>query len=637
LSQNQFDTDVWTLLSERYKDFVRIGEGGTAVVYKAHDETLNKTVAIKTMSISRMTPEMVLKFQHEARAASKLQHPNLITVFDFGLIGENSRPYLVMDYVEGKSLEDYLQEVDFLTVDQTITILLEVLRGMEFAHQNGVVHRDLKPSNILLLAAPEPDARLKVVDFGIAKLQDEGKDLLGGSKGVEGFTTDGQTRARLERTGGRSSRGRTGELIGSPFYISPEQIKGASVDQRTDVYSIGCIMFRMLSGMVPFEGETHLETYSQHLNELPPKIVDPVVPDALHELMDKCLAKDPAERPDSMKSVADELRNIQRKLAATETASGGSRDKKQLAVKRTLAVVVAVGLIVIGGAVLTNSMKKPAPRVVHNAKEKIDPLVASMHGRWALVESSEGPTFWQGVSDATDSDVNYVVAAKVPNVSLRNTQVTASGLEKLVAVPLTELDLTGQRFDDSAMQHVAKMTNLEYLNLTNNRVSDAGLKELAPLRNLKRLDLDQDDLITDEGLATIIKQWPDLIYLNLAKTSVTEKGLLRLKELRSLCAIELAELTLSDKVMEYLISWDNMRELNLNHCTFERKWVKEFPKMRGLRTLYVSQIKSVDPKDYLALRKELEDKHITFHCFDHLRNELKEISPIVELIGTPED
>lgn len=222
------DIDVNKLLSARYKNLVRIGEGRMAVVYKALDESLNRVVAIKTMSIERMTPDMVLRFQQEARTASKLQHPNLITVLDFG-VSESGRPYLVMDYVEGQTLETMLNEREYLSIEETVSILLEVCRGMAHAHGSGVIHRDLKPSNILLLHAPEPGARVKIVDFGIAKLKEVSKDDLP----VENQVCT--KAARAERKRADQSRSRTGELVGSPFYMSPEQIRGAGVDERADI------------------------------------------------------------------------------------------------------------------------------------------------------------------------------------------------------------------------------------------------------------------------------------------------------------------------------------------------------------------------------------------------------------------
>jgi serine/threonine protein kinase len=630
MKNKQFDTDVWTLLSERYKDFERIGEGGTAVVYKAHDVRLLRTVAIKTMSISRMTPEMVLRFQHEARAASKLQHPNLITVLDFGLT-DNSRPYLVMDFVEGKSLEDLLHERDFLSIPETVSIILEVCRGMAFAHKNGVVHRDLKPSNILLLDKPDTDARVKVVDFGIAKLSNpELSDSVSSSLVHDSTEEAAQKRVALERVKQGESKSRTGELMGSPFYMSPEQIRGEEVDERTDIYALGCIMFRALSGMAPFEGETHLETYSLHLNELPPLIVDPVLPAELHALIDQCLAKNPKDRPASMNAVADSLRQMFK--TTPEATSRKTDDLDKRVARRSFYAIVAVGLVLVGLTVWAN-LRKPA-------ETKTDATVAAADSepkessQWSLQKATNGAEHWQAVPYATDADVDYIVQAKVPNISLhRNQKITNDGLRKLIDAPVTDLDLSNTQFDDSAIPILARMTGLRCLNLEGTRINDKSLEGLAPLVNLERLDLDQLDTITDKGLDTIIKQWPNITYLNLAKTSVKEPGLLRLQELHNLRGLELAELKLTDSVMKTLIGLDNIWELNLNHSMFERKWVHEFPKMKGLRLLIMSRVPSLKPADYQVLGTELAKQNRKLQCFDSLNTRLTEVTPIIDMMG----
>ena len=627
-ADNKFDTDVLSHLSERYKNFVRIGEGGTAIVYKAEDSNLLRDVAIKTMSISRMSPDMVLRFQHEARAASKLQHPNLITVLDFGLAG-NSRPYLVMDFVRGKSLEDLLQESDCLPIDKTIAILLEVCRGMAFAHQNGVIHRDLKPSNILLLDVPEPDARVKVVDFGIAKLS--GSDS--GERPTASRTNlAAMPRVALERKKQGESKGRTGELMGSPFYMSPEQIRGDNVDQRTDIYSLGCIMFRMLSGMAPFEGDTHLETYSQHLNDLPPLIVDPVLPAELHALIDKCLAKNPSERPSSMTEIADALRQILKRKTEPAQRTNES-ERKPLPVKRSVAVVAIIFLIGAAVMFITNMKKAPEPKANEAvAAKKADADEKKYLGKWSVELSNDNNKFWQASPGATDEDIDLILPAKVPNISMRATAITNAGLEKLTQLPLTELDISGTRLDDSAIPILVKMKDLEFLKWESSKITIDGLRRLAPLKKLRNLDLDQATQITDDCVDIIIKQWPNIQHLNLSGTSITEKSILKLTKLDNLRGLEIAELKLSDTAMNAIIA-SKLKQLNLNHCSFDRKYVAEIPKMRKLQHLILSQVKTFKEADYEELRKSLRKRGCELLCVDNLKTRMKDVSPIIEMMG----
>jgi len=636
-ADNKFDSDVFTHLSERYKNFVRIGEGGTAVVYKAEDSNLLRSVAIKTMSVSRMTPDMVLRFQHEARAASKLQHPNLITVLDFGLAG-NSRPYLVMDFVEGQSLEELLQERDCLSIEQTIKIVLEVCRGMAFAHQNGVIHRDLKPSNILLLEHPEADARVKVVDFGIAKLSsndDAGERPTASRTNLAAMPP----RVALERKRQGDSKGRTGELMGSPFYMSPEQIRGDNVDQRTDIYSLGCILFRMLSGMAPFEGETHLETYSQHLNDLPPLIVDPVLPAELHALIDKCLAKDPLERPSSMTEVADVLRQVLKRKAEPSPKSGGNERKpgesarKSLIGRRSVAVIAAIAIVgvLLAGLMFWVNLKKPAVSKtgetgIRRATKK------SYDGKWTIEPSVDKHLQWRATPDATDDDIDLILSDDVSDVSMRSTAVTNVGLEKLAQLPLTELDVSRTKLDDSAAPILAKMKKLTGLKLESTHITDKGLRALAPLKDLVYLDLDQMTQITDEGVATILRQWPNIRHLNLGRTSISDRSVIQLTRAKNLLDLELAELDLNDRAMDALIG-SKLRLLNLNHCVFDRKYVSELPKMRKLKHLVVSEISTLKQSDYEELRKSLSSRGCELQCLSTLNTKMKDVSPIIEMMG----
>jgi serine/threonine protein kinase len=634
---NKFESDVWIHLSERYKNFVRVGEGGTAVVYKAEDSDLLRNVAIKTMSVSRMTPDMVLRFQHEARAASKLQHPNLINVLDFGLAG-NSRPYLVMDFVEGKSLEDLLQDRDCLSIEQTIAIVLEVCRGMAFAHQNGVIHRDLKPSNILLLDHPEPDVRVKVVDFGIAKLSSRDN---GGERPTASRTNLAAMppRVALERKKQGESKGRTGELMGSPFYMSPEQIRGDNVDQRTDIYSLGCIMFRMLSGMAPFEGETHLETYSQHLNDLPPLILDPVLPSELHALIDKCLEKNPLHRPSSMTEVADALREIlkqrvesSQKSAGSETRAHKSEGKLRLG-KRSIAAIVAV---VVTGAMVSAlmfwmSFKEPAATRTRG-REQLRAVEKTVGSKWSSHVSADGHLIWQATPGATDADIDCILSEKAEDVSLTSTAITDAGLEKLLQLPLNDLDLSRTNINDSATPILAKMRKLKALKLESTKITNDGLRELAPLKELAYLDLDQISQISDESVEIILRQWPNIRHLNLGRTSISDRSILRLSRAENLRELELAELHLTDRAMDALMR-SEITFLNLNRCTFDRRYVSELSKMRKLSHLILSEIPTFKQSDYEELQNSLSLRGCEFQCVSSLNTRMNEVSPIIDLVG----
>jgi len=236
------DEAIGTVFADRYEIVGEIGKGAMGMVYKARQRVIDRFVALKVLHPHLLSKEINKKrFEFEARAASSLHHPNLIIIHDFGM-SPRGRPFLVMDYVEGPSLQEVLTEQRCLNMHAFLSIFIQCCQGLSHAHKRGVVHRDLKPSNIRLAAADAPNEVLvKVLDFGIAKTASrEGEDQ------------------RLTRTG---------DIIGSPLYMSPEQCRGESLDGRSDIYSIGCMMYQCATGILPFVGKDPFETMYKHIYE----------------------------------------------------------------------------------------------------------------------------------------------------------------------------------------------------------------------------------------------------------------------------------------------------------------------------------------------------------------------------------
>ena len=239
-----------------------IGHGGMAVVYRARQETLDRTVAVKLLSENlAASAEFMERFRREARTAANMNHPNVITVHDFGQ-DDRGVPYLVLEYIEGSTLADLM---DAGLDDERIPDLLDqIAGGLDYAHARGVIHRDIKPGNVLMTE----DGRAVLADFGLAWL-------------LEG--------AHLTQAGG---------VIGTPEYMSPEQAAGEPIDHRSDVYALGVVLYEMLVGERPFIAETPIGVLLQHLQQPAPSIlsVRPDLPKAVGNVLDRALAKDPAER-----------------------------------------------------------------------------------------------------------------------------------------------------------------------------------------------------------------------------------------------------------------------------------------------------------------------------------------------------
>jgi len=220
-------------LDNRYTILEHIGGGGMADVFRAHDKLLDRSVAVKVLR-SQFThdDEFVIRFRREAQAAARLSHPNIVNIYDVGR--DEDIYYIVMEYISGETLKERIQRETSLSVEMAVRIAIEIAEALEHAHQNDLVHCDIKPHNILMTRT----SRVKVTDFGIARAV---------------------TSATMTQTG---------TIIGSVHYFSPEQAKGASVGAKSDIYSLGIVLYEMLTGTVPFRGETPISIALKHLQDL---------------------------------------------------------------------------------------------------------------------------------------------------------------------------------------------------------------------------------------------------------------------------------------------------------------------------------------------------------------------------------
>ncbi|HEY5945766.1 MAG TPA: protein kinase [Kofleriaceae bacterium] len=267
-----------------YRIVSEIGSGGMGVVYLGEHAVLGRKVAVKVLR-SDMPGEYVERFFTEAKAAATLHHPGLVDVFDFGHHADG-RAFIVMEFLPGESLAERLQREPRLPVPLACVIARAVANALQVAHDQGIIHRDLKPGNIFLIPDTEAPGggRTKVLDFGIAKLVREHE--------------------------GRSVKTQSGAVIGTPRYMSPEQCKNArTVDGRSDIYSLGCILYEMLLGVAPFDYDSWAELVGAHIYEMPPKPtdIDPKLPADVETLVQKMIEKDPADRFQSMHDLAQSL------------------------------------------------------------------------------------------------------------------------------------------------------------------------------------------------------------------------------------------------------------------------------------------------------------------------------------------
>jgi serine/threonine-protein kinase len=299
----------------RYKIIKEIGHGAMGVVYEARDPLIDRIVAIKTINLHDLTPEekkeYEARFYLEARSAGRLSHPNIVTIHDLG--ESEGMQYIAMELMEGRELQNMIRDGKTLPVNETLNIMIQVATGLDYAHEHGIVHRDIKPSNIMVLK----NNLVKIADFGIARMDSW----------------------RLNTTHGK--------MLGSPQYMSPEQVSSGSIDHRSDIFSVGTLMYRMLSGKMPFTGaNTHAITY-KIVNEEPQQLnsLNPEIPDTLNAIISKCLSKNPDDRYQSASELADALRACQESLLRAD--SGHAQFPSGKYTPSTIRFLKSAGILVL--------------------------------------------------------------------------------------------------------------------------------------------------------------------------------------------------------------------------------------------------------------------------------------------------
>lgn len=559
-NEQPLDIDDTLFPTSRYKPLRLLGHGALGQVYLCRDLHLRKKVALK--SLFALTDDRIVSFQQEAKTASKLSHEKVIKVFDFGT-SASGRPYMVMEYFPGRSLEEVIRDHGFLEQYDSCVIFQSICEALSHLHEHGIFHRDLKPSNILMLETETGEFDLRLIDFGLSKT-----------------TQDVQAKTNVQ--------GRT--VVGTPGYMSPDQASGLEYDARSEIYSLGCIMYESLAGQPPFSGESSLEVLNKHMRSevLPLQELAPDVSPELCAIIEKCLSKNPDERYQTAIEVSEALANFERGLTDVSSeplseshdyrieipAQGFGvdlpKESKIANFGKLLGVAGLIAVVGFGTVVYSILAEKPQVRT-----------------------SSTPSTFEQNLNFASKKYLAKSQRAKliqrmkksdVIKMDLRHACQDDDLLVLSGKASLREIDASDSDVSDRGIEHLSNVPNLQVLVLKNTKVKT--LKDISKLEKLKTLRLDQTET-NDESLKNL--KGLRLKDLSLVETRITDNGLDALAALPTLENLHLPRNDIGPGAIAVAAKLPNLLSIDLRDTYCKAKDAETIAKSNlNIQTVLVS-------------------------------------------------
>jgi Leucine-rich repeat (LRR) protein len=607
----------------KYRIVQQLGRGGMGVVYLAFDTLLNRNVALKIMhpqfAAERSAKE---RFLREARATAQITHDNVVTIYEAD--EREGVSFIAMQFLEGCSLNGYLHKNGTPTIQQTLRLAREAASGLAAAHKIGLVHRDIKPANLWMEA---PNGRVKVLDFGLAKPMDAEKEVT-----------------------------KSGEVVGTPAYMSLEQGRGQKVDHRTDLFSLGAVMYRLCTGKLPFDGPTTMAVLIALGNDEPTPVreLNPRVPEPLAGLIHQLLSKKPEERPATADEVVKRIRAISEQLSPGGGDVGDMSEAESVVVEATevmgrgqrkprgrgkwiaagfaafLALVIAGVVIIViknkdgtetkievpddATVTVTKDGKEVARLNPGNTKpfastEPKSSEVADPDRRAAAYVLSVGGNVKVNGLDNTIGAVANLPKDRfaITYVNLgRNQLVTDKGLENLKDCDkLLELHLDHTKTTDKGIAAFKGNTELKTLDLAESQVTDAGLESFKDCKKLTYLNLTFLN-VTDTGLG-YFKDCKNLNFLSLARAPITDAGLANFKDSKGLTYLDLTDTPITNAGLAHFKDCKELRFLHLPGTLFTDSGLAYFKDCKNLLRATLRYTKLTDEGlAYLKDCKNLE-------------------------------
>jgi serine/threonine protein kinase len=603
------------IVGGRYEIISVLGTGGMGVVYKALQRYLRQYVALKTLRSPYLSDRALGRFRKEAKAANALNHPGLIKVYDFGLL-DDGQPFMTMEFVDGGSLSDLIKAQGQLPLSMVMDTFVQASEALAYAHEKGIIHRDIKPSNILLEMTKEGSVRVKITDFGVAKILED------------------ESGAGLKLT-------QTGEVLGSPEYMSPEQCAGKRADQRSDIYSLGCAMYEALTGAVPIQGETAFATLMKHQKDTPPSLVEGSMgrelPPALEEIVAKTMAKQPDDRYQSMWQLREDLAHLENLDRAKESGIGKEK-RTMLEEPRRKSKLVPLPLV--AGSILTGMVISSVLTVLvlqmtsHAGKEGIGTEPDGADGRTEISFIGElAPPVKE--SDKTEIRGNQrILHFPQQNSMGKLYKVTAAGLLPYGqafgtrVVPLDaklELRPTWGTCEETYLFDRFAADDFFAIDFENlPPLTDDGLKHLKHLTGLRELNVSATD-ISDRGLLAIL-DLPALKELTVSNSKVTSQGIASLDKVKSLAILRINNLPLDDRAFKYFRQGPHLVTLSLKSAGLHDKDLESLQNLKTLISLDLRDNKGITDAGLKYLSKlpllanlDLRDCRITIAGLPYLK------------------
>lgn len=669
-NEEELSVDAREYPLERYKPLSIIGEGVSGRVYLSRDRVLGKKVAVKTLR--QLSPNELINFQNAAKANSKLNHPRIVQILDFGVSAQGS-PFMVMDFVNGRGLDEVRQQKGYLPWETVFTMMVDLCDALGYAHESGILHRDLKPSNMLVSQIDSPHPEVCLIDFGVAEMG-AGK---GGSRpdiadGGVGGSKYGAGTASNPVGGAEATRRMTSAIVGTPAYMSPDATTGLPYSTRSDIYSLGCIMFECIAGRPPFISDTSLETLKMHAEMQPPAMADVnpsvQIPDDVQDVVSKCLEKRPGNRyhsaTDLMIALKRVLRAHERAYVPKASVDSGRMDSdvagpvsRRAGSGGWIALIATVALVALS-AVAAIVLTKPQQKEVIVKKEgrpktatEITRLGApkkSFEELFEVDKESKGTKF-TAKTDLIDSDLEMLLGRPVQQLFLNEQpDLTDAGCKIISRLPIQHMLLMARKVTDDGLLSLASIPSLRGLGLGQCKITDKGVMALSD--QLQTLGISESD-ITDKCMAHIAKMH-NLTLLNVSDCNVSDAGFCQLTQLplmelwgahtrmtdltlrtlasgkarlNCLCAIDTK---VSEKGLRAL-SHMPLTRLELGVCpnvddSCIRMLAKTFPDL----TLLAIDDTSITPASFKTIA---EMKKLTFLRLSRIRFKESELDPIMTL------